>query len=300
MTLQQLKYVVAVSQTLNISEAAENLYLSQPSLTKAIGELEKEMDITIFKRTNKGVMVTEDGEVFLSHARQLLEQASYMEEKFKGKLVQNPEFTVSCQHFPFAAKAMVETVKKFDASRYNFTLRETETYEIIEDVRTLKSTIGILYLSRNNSEILSRLIKKNDLKFEELLTIRPHVFLSKKNPLAKKEKIRLKELEKYAYVSFEQRTHNSFYFSEEVFSTVDRPKNIKVSDRATMSNLIIGLNGYTVGSGVIHKDLNRPDIISRELDEDEYMRIGYICHKEMPLNVYAQHYIEELKKACHE
>ena len=296
MTLQQLKYIVTVAETGNITEAARRLFISQPSLTNAIRELETEMQITIFKRTNKGVTISDEGDMFLSYARQILEQASLLEEKFKNTDKQSPRFSVSCQHYSFAVNAFVDVIREFDANRYDFTLRETQTHEIIEDVSRLKSEIGILYTSSKNEEIILKLIKQNGLKFEELFVAKPHVFICANHPLANREVLDLKDLEEYPYLSFEQGEYNSFYFSEEILSTLDRNKNIKVRDRATLFNLVIGLNGYTVSSGVISRELNGENIIAKPLQVDEYMRIGIITQKNMPLSRYGQAYVEALKR----
>lgn len=296
MTLQQLKYIVTVAETGNITEAAKRLFISQPSLTNAIRELESEMQVTIFNRTNKGVAVTNEGDVFLSYARQILEQVGLLEEKYLNVKERRPRFSVSCQHYSFAVNAFVDVIKLFDANQYDFTLRETQTYEIIEDVSKLRSEIGILYVCSKNEEIIGKLLKQNDLEFQELFIAKPHVFIYSKHPLAERENIALEELEEYPYLSFEQGEYNSFYFSEEILSTLDRKKNIKVRDRATLFNLVIGLNGYTVSSGVISRELNGENIIAKPLLVDEYMRIGIIRQKNMPLSRYGVLYIEALQK----
>lgn len=296
MTLQQLKYIVMVAETGNITEAAKRLFISQPSLTNAVRELENEMQVTIFNRTNKGVVVTNEGDVFLSYARQVLEQVGLLEEKYLNVKERRPKFSVSCQHYSFAVNAFVDVIKMFDAAQYDFTLRETQTYEIIEDVSKLRSELGILYVSSKNEEIIGKLLKQNDLEFQELFVAKPHVFIYSKHPLAERECITLEELEDYPYLSFEQGEYNSFYFSEEILSTLDRRKNIKVRDRATLFNLVIGLNGYTVSSGVISKELNGEDIIAKPLQVEECMRIGIITQKNMPLSRYGITYIEALKK----
>ena len=296
MTLQQLKYIVTVAETGNITEAAKRLFISQPSLTNAVRELENEMQVTIFNRTNKGVVVTNEGDVFLSYARQILEQVGLLEEKYLNVKERRPRFSVSCQHYSFAVNAFVDVIKMFDADQYDFTLRETQTYEIIEDVSKLRSEIGILYVSSKNEEIIGKLLKQNDLEFQELFIAKPHVFIYSKHPLAERENIALEELEEYPYLSFEQGEYNSFYFSEEILSTLDRKKNIKVRDRATLFNLVIGLNGYTVSSGVISRELNGENIIAKPLLVDEYMRIGIIRQKNMPLSRYGVLYIEALQK----
>lgn len=296
MTLQQLKYIVTVAETGNITEAAKRLFISQPSLTNAIRELEKEMQLTIFNRTNKGVTISNEGDEFLAYARQVLEQANLLQEKFLNEKERSPRFSVSCQHYSFAVNAFVDVIQKFDAPKYDFTLRETQTHEIIEDVSHLRSEIGILYLSSKNEEVILKIIRQNGLKFEELFTATPHVFICANHPLAGKDSISMKDLENYPYLSFEQGEYNSFYYSEEILSTLDRSKNIKVRDRATLFNLVIGLNGYTVSSGIISQELNGENIIAKPLQVDEYMRIGTITQKNMPLSRYGIAYMEALKK----
>lgn len=294
MTLQQLKYITAVAECGSITEAAEKLYISQPSLTNAIHSLEKEMEITIFSRTNKGVSLTRDGEEFLSYARALLEQADLLNERFRGSYKRSAKFSVSCQHYSFAVNALIDVVKEYGGSEYDFTLRETQTHEIIEDVALGKSELGIIYLSDNNEAVLTKLIKKNELQFSELCTADPHVFISSSHPLASKKKITVEDLQDYPYLTFEQGDHNSFYFSEEFLSTLDFPKNIKVRDRATLFNLVLGLNGFTACSGVIDSKLN-VNIISKPLASDHKMRIGILTKKNAVLSKYALSYIEGLK-----
>ena len=295
MTLNQLKYIVKIAETGNISEAAAKLYISQPSLTNAVRSLEKEMHVTIFNRTNKGVTLTNEGKEFLSYARQVLEQTDLLEARFTHTKPK-PHFSVSCQHYSFAVNAFVDVIKEFDADEYDFTLRETQTNEIIMDVYHMISEIGILYLSKNNEDVIKKMLKKYDLEFHELFMAKPHVFINNHHPLSDKEVITLKDLEPYPYLSFEQGLYNSFYFSEEILSTLDRKKNIKVRDRATLFNLLIGLNGYTVSSGVISKELNGPSIIAKPLKVNEWMKIGIITRKHEKRTSYGQVYLEALEK----
>jgi DNA-binding transcriptional LysR family regulator len=296
MTLQQLKYVITVAEKGTISDAAKELFISQPSLTNAIKELENEMQITIFNRTNKGIVVSNVGDEFLAYARQVLEQANLLEEKFLNVKKQSPRFSVSAQHYSFAVNAFVDVIREFGGNQYDFTLRETQTYEIIEDVSRLKSEIGLLYTSSKNEEVIMKLIKQNDLEFEELFVALPHVFISSKHPLAERAIITLEELDEYPYLSFEQGDYNSFYFSEEILSTIDRNKNIKVRDRATLFNLAVGLNGYTVSTGVISKELNGENIIAKPLMVQEFIRVGTIKQKNMPFSRYGKAYMDALKK----
>lgn len=296
MTLQQLKYVLMVAETGTITEAANNLYISQPSLTNAIHELEKEMNIVIFNRTNKGITLSKEGEDFLGYARQVLEQAAILEDKYKGSNGGKKQFCISTQHYSFAVNAFVDLIKKYGQDEYDFSIRETQTYEIIEDVAHMRSEIGIIFLNDFNEVVINKILKSHDLEFHQLFVAKPHVFISRKHPLAKNTVITNEELEEYPYMSFEQGEHNSFYFSEEIFSDYERKKNIRVRDRATLFNLLIGLNGYTVCSGVIDKKLNGKDIIAVPLADEKDMRIGYITHKKGTVTRLGNTYLEALKK----
>ena len=296
MTLQQLKYAITVAQTGTITEAAEKLYISQPSLTNAIHELEKEMNIEIFTRTNKGIIVSKDGEDFLGYARQVLEQAEVLEDKYKGGGGGKKKFCISTQHYSFAVNAFVDLIKKYEQDEYDFSIRETQTYEIIEDVAKMNSELGIIFMDDFNDVVLNKILKSNDLEFHQLYSAKPHVFISRRHPLAGKQIITNEQLEAYPYLSYEQGEHNSFYFSEEIFSTYERKKNIRVRDRATLFNLLIGLNGYTVCSGIIDKKLNGKDIIAVPLADEKDMRIGYITHRKGMISRLGNTYIEALKK----
>ena len=296
MKLQQLRYVVKVAECGSITEASRRLFVSQPSITASIRDLENEMGVHIFERTNKGVIVSEEGETFLGYARQVLDQADLLEGKYKGTSEQVPHFSVSCQHYSFAVNAFVDVIREFDAARYDFTLREEQTHEIIEDVAHMKSELGILYLSEHNREVIERMLAANELVFEGLFCAAPHVFVCADHPLADHASMTLEDLEDYPFLSYEQGSYNSFYYSEELTSTFERRKNIRVRDRATLFNLAMGLNGYTVCSGVISHELNGPGIISIPLDVDEYMEIGIITRKNTTLTRYGQAYIDAIRQ----
>ncbi|MBF1733208.1 MAG: LysR family transcriptional regulator [Veillonella dispar] len=296
MTLQQLKYVTTIANIGSISEAAKRLFVSQPSLTKAIKELEKEMGITIFDRTNKGITVSKEGERFLGYARQVLEQAALLEEQYKSQSGGKKQFSVSTQHYSFAVNAFVELLKGADIDQYDVSLRETQTYEIIDDVAHMKSEIGLLFYNDFNRPVLEKLIHTNELTFTELFTAHPHIFIGKNHPLANKDVVSMDELEEYPYISFEQGDHNSFYFSEEIFSTVVRPKHIRVRDRASLFSLLLGLDGYTVSSGVIDEEVNGENIISVPLAEEGLMHIGYITNNKMHRSRLGQEYIQALEQ----
>ena len=296
MTLQQLQYAVTVASAGTITEAAERLYITQPSLTTAIRELEKEMNLTIFIRSNRGVVVSKEGEVFLGYARQILEQTELLKEKYTNERQWGRNFCVSTQHYSFAVNAFVDLIKQFGQDEYDFSLRETQTYEIIEDVARLRSEIGILFINDFNEAVIRKILKSYELEFHELFTARPHVFISRKHPLAECSVIHNEQLEEYPYLSFEQGEHNSFYFSEEIFSETARKKNIRVRDRATLFNLLIGLNGYTVSSGILDKKLNGKDIIAVPLADESDMHIGYITHRKGMLSRLGSTYLEAIRK----
>lgn len=296
MTLQQLKYAVTIAQKGTISEASHTLYVSQPSLTNAIKELEAEVNITIFHRSNRGIVVTNEGEEFLGYARQVLQQVELIQNKYVDGKPLKQVFSVSAQHYSFVVNAFVDVIKQFGNTSYDFTLRETQTYEIIQDVSKFKSEVGVLYLSRENNTIIGKLIAENELIFNELFTAKPHVFISYRHPLAQKEVISLEDLKEYPYLCFEQGDHNSFYFSEEILSSLPREMTIKVRDRATLFNLAVGLNGYTISTGIISHELNGENIISKPLNIDEHFRVGTVTRKNMKLSNLGIAYLEALKR----
>ena len=296
MTLQQLRYLIAIAEEGSISKASQALLVSQPSLSKSMFDLEKEMGIKIFTRNNRGVNLTEEGEIFLAYSRSVVEQADFLENNYKKKEVLKRVFSISSQHYAFVVNAFVMLVKKYGEEKYEFSLRETTTSQIIEDVKTLRSQIGIIYLSNFNRNIILGILEREDLEFQSIFKASPHIFICKDNPLAKKDVIRLDDLKKYPRLSYEQDKNNSFYFSEELFPTEYSPKNIVVTDRASIFNLMIGLNGYTITSGVLSEDLNGTGIIAKKLDANEEMDIGYISLKDRPLDFISQSYIKYLKE----
>lgn len=296
MTLQQLKYVIQIAQSGSINLAAQKLYISQPSLSSAVAELEKEMGITIFIRNNRGAVLTEEGLRFLSYARQVVEQADLLEGEYKQSSPHKRIFSVSAQHYAFVVNAFVSLVKEYGKDEYEFSLRETRTDDIIEDVRTRRSEIGVIFLSSFNRNIILGILKKAELRFTPLFTARPHVFVSAKNPLAGKSEVTLEDLKPFPRLTFEQGLNNSFYFAEEPHITEDAPKSIVVSDRASLFNLLIGLNGYTISSGILSSDLNGNEIVSVPLKSDEHMEIGYICFQDNKAGVLAERFVYHLKE----
>lgn len=296
MTITQLKYIITIADTKSMNEASRILFVSQPSLSAAVKELEDEIGMELFYRTNRGVTVTAQGEEFLGYARQVVEQYKLIEDHYIEKKNVKKKFGVSLQHYTFAVKAFVEMVKQFGMDEYEFAVRETKTYDVIEDVKNMKSEIGILYVNDFNRKVLSKMFKEADLEFHELLECGIYVYLWKGHPLAQKELITMEELQEYPCLSFEQGNNNSFYYAEEVMSTYAYKRLIKANDRATLLNLMIGLNAYTLCSGIICENLNGSDYCAVKLDSDEIMTIGYLKKKGAALSPLGQKYLEEIEK----
>ena len=300
MTLQQLHYVITISETGSLNKASEVLYISQPSLTSALQDLEREVGITIFHRSGRGVSLTNDGVEFISYARQVYHQYEMLLDKYGKSGNLKKKFGISTQHYSFAVKTFVEMVKNFNTSEYEFAIRETKTREVIDDVKTLKSEIGILYLSDFNRKVITNLLKANDLEFHKLIDCNAYVYLWRGHPLAKCSSICFEQLEDYPCLSFEQGSDSSFYFAEEILSTNEYPRTIKANDRATMLNLMIGLNGYTLCSGIICEELNGTDYVAVPFRDDSYnpnsvMEIGYIIKKNIILSKMGELYIREIR-----
>ena len=296
MTLQQLRYAIAVADAGSITAAAARLFIAQPSLSKALSELEAEMGVTIFERSARGVRPTEDGTRFLSYARQVVEQADLLESQFVHGTPVRRVFAVSSQHYAFVVNAFVELVREIGRERYEFSLREGTTAGIIDDVRTQRIEVGVIYRSEFNREVITGAVRRADLRFEPLFVAAPHVFVSRTSPLAGRESVTLDDLAPFPRLSYDQGTQNSFYFSEELHPTQMVDKQIVVTDRATLFNLLIGLDGYTISSGILSADLNGEDIVSVPLESDERMEVGLLRLAGRPLSPVAARYVEHLRE----
>lgn len=294
MTLQQLRYVLTIADCGSMNEAAKQLFLSQPSLSESIRELEQEIGLQIFLRSNRGIIITPEGEEFLGYARQVTEQfgllaAKYIEKQTKEK------FSVSMQHYTFAIKAFVETVKKAGIDSYEFAAHETTTYDVMENVKNFKSEIGILYLNDFNEKVMTKMLREKGLEFIELFQCDTYVYLWSGHPLAEVPVISMEELDDYPCLSFDQGKNNSLYLAEEMKSTYEYKRLIKANDRATLLNFMIGLNAYTLCSGIVCEELNGSDYVAIPLKESEKMRIGYIRRKGAMVSHIGELYIQELK-----
>lgn len=296
MRIQQLEYLEKIVEAGSINEAAKRLFLTQPSLSNAVKELENEMGIQIFQRSSGGISLTAEGREFMTYSKQILDQVNLMNERYKNGQQRKQSFSVSAQHYAFVVHAFVELIKSVNASEYQFTLRETETQNIFNDLAQFKSELGILYTNGFNQKVMQRLFKENNLVFTPLFVAKPHIFVSRYNPLTSKSSVDLSDLKDFPYLSYEQGEVNSFYFSEEILSTLSHKKSIKVSDRATIFNLMVGLNGYTISSGIISSKLNDDKIVAIPLNVDDDITMGWLKHRQVELSPLAERYLTMLKE----
>lgn len=295
MTLLELKYIVKIVECGSMNEASHELYVSQPALSSSVKELENELGIEIFTRSSQGIALTVDGAEFLTYARQVLDQSALLEERYKNAKPRKQLCRVSTQHYMFAVEAFVEMINSTKSDEYEFTIRETRTRDIINQVANMQSEVGIIYLSDFNKDVIGKLLREKHLEFHPLFRAGLHVFLSRNNPLAMKKKITMKDLEPYPFIQYEQGDEGSFYFAEEAVWPEYSPKQINVTDRATILNFIVGLNGYTVCTGIDNEDLNTEKIVTVPLDSDESMLLGWITNERAKISAAAGLYLDKLK-----
>ena len=293
-TLQQLHYFIEVAAEGSITGAAELLYVAQPTMSAAMKDLESRVGRTLLVRSARGVTLTDEGAEFLGYARQVVEQMSLLEQRYLGQPPSRRLLGVSAQHYSFVVEAFIRMVRSGDAEQYEFSLRETRTWDIIEDVRTLRSEVGILYRNDFNRKVIDKLLRDSGLAFHPLFVAVPHIFISRQNPLASRERVTLDDLADLPRLTFDQGANNSFYFAEEILSTLSSKREIRVSDRATIFNLLIGLDGYTISTGIVSDDLD-PEIVAIPLEVDESIEIGWISHSGIPLTEQAQRYLAEVR-----
>lgn len=296
MTLNQLKYVIAISNENSINEAAKSLYISQPSLTASLHSLEQEIGFDIFLRSKSGISLTVKGAEFLGYAKSVMEQYDILDAKYISKNNIKRTFHVSMQHYTFAVNAFVEVIKQYGMDEYEFEIHETKTHEVIENVKNQKSEIGVLYLNDYNKTVLEKIFKEAGLTFTPLFECGIYAYMSKKNPLAKKKEVTMEDLDAFPCLAFAQGDYNSFYFAEEVLSTYEYKQLVRANDRATLLNLMVGINGYTLCSGIICEDLNGTEYCAIKLKTDEKMTIGYIARTSSILSEMGQKYVAELGK----
>ena len=296
MTLNQLKYVIALSKENSINETAKKLYISQPSLTAALKSLEQEVGFDLFLRTKHGISLTVKGMEFLGYAKSVVEQYDILDAKYISKRNIKRTFHVSMQHYTFAVSAFIEVINQYGMDEYEFEIHETKTHEVIENVKNQKSEIGVLYLNDYNRAVLEKIFYEAGLAFTPLFDCSIYAYMNKKNPLSNRIEVTMEDLDDYPCLAFAQGDYNSFYYAEEVLSTYEYKRLVRANDRATLLNLMVGINGYTLCSGIICEDLNGTDYCAVKLDTTEKMTIGYISRKDAVLSEIAEKYIAELQK----
>ena len=299
MTLQQLRYLIAISERGSINAAAQSLYVSQSNLSTAIRELERELGVVVFTRSNRGVTLTNEGTELLGYARQVIEQVDMLEERYAQNRSDHMRLAISTQHYYFCLQAFISVAEQCSSDKYDFTLRECATGQIIEDVRTFRSDIGVLYLDSFNERVLGKVLAEADLTFSPLFSAQVHVFVGEQHPLASRTSVSLDDLSPYPRYSFEQGTTNSFYYSEEPFGHLPCDRNIRFTDRGTLTNLLTSFNGYTISSGVLSREM-QAGIVAIPLEVDERMQVGYITHNKRRPGALLRRYVEELNRVIAE
>lgn len=295
MTLLQLKYIVKIVECGSMNEASHELYISQPALSSSVKDLERELGIEIFTRSSQGIALTVEGAEFLKYARQVLDQADLLEERYKNVKQRRQLCSVATQHYMFAVEAFVEMIKSLNSEEYEFSIRETQTKTIINQVADMRADLGLLYISDYNKDVIGKMLREKHLEFHPLFRAKLHVFISKTNPLANKTRLTLEDLKPYPFIQYEQGENGSFFFTEEAVWPDHPPKKINVTDRATILNFIIGLNGYTICTGIDNGDLNNEKIVTIPLECDETMLVGWIKNERTQLSEASLRYLSQLK-----
>lgn len=295
-SLQQLRYIIEVAECGSINAASQQLYVSQPTLSATIKDTEQELGISIFNRTNRGITLTSEGTEFIGYARQILEQFDLFEARYSNTHNSSSgRLAISSQHYAFCVEAFVDLAEEYNEKEYDFSLRETRTADIIDDVKDYRSELGIIYLSDFNSKVLTKAFSDAGLTFVPLFQAHPHIFVGKQHPLAQRKSVTPDDLQDYPRYSFEQGANNSFFFSEEPLSHLPHRQNITYSDRGTLTNLLTNHNGYTITTGVRSGEMGQCNIVAIPLEVDETMTVGYVCHDSRPLSTLAKRYLEKLR-----
>ncbi len=298
MTIQQLLYAITISNSSSMNKAAEKLFISQPTLTKSIKELETELGFPVFLRSGRGVELTLDGRDFIIYAKQVLQQYEILKDKFDTKSSRKKKFGISTQHYSFAIRAFTDLVKEYDTSEFEFAFRETNTKDVIDDVGNMKSEIGILFISDYNNRIIEKELRNNDLHFTNLIDCKACVYLSSNHPLANKKEITFEDLKPYPCISFEQRDSDSIFYAEEILAEKDYSRKIKVNDRGSALGIMKELNAYTLCSGIISDEINGKQfkmLPYKGDEENDLMHIGYVTKKNVPLSPIGEEYISQIK-----
>lgn len=297
MTILQLKYVIAIASSKSFREAASRLFVSQPALSSTIRELEEELNIQLFERTNKGIRLTDPGKEFLAYAKEAVSQYELIEDRYLDRDLDKKHFSVSMQHYVFAVHAFINVVKEYDNGKYTFAVHETRTDEVLSNVRSLDSEVGVVAFSQTNEKVMRKLFREYQLEFTPLITRETFVYVWKTHPLASAQALSLEDLKDYPCISFDQSSENDFYLTEEALGDYAFEKLIKTNDRATSAELMAAMNGYSIGTGVMTDSFAlKRDFVTIKLKEEDPLTIGYIVRANHKLSEIGQRYIDELLK----
>lgn len=297
MNISQIRYVLEVAASSSMREAAKRLYISQPALSASIRELEEEIGILLFERSNKGIALTDEGREFLVYAKKAVSQYEILEERYLSNDADRERFSVSTQHYNFAIKAFTSVIDESKLGKYTFSIHETKTGKVLEDVRDLKSQVGVISFSAANEDLIRKLIKEYQLEFTPLMKRETYVYIWKDHPFANRKEISIEEMREYPCIAFDQSDDSNFYLSEEAMADYAFEKLIKSDDRATSMELIAALNGYSIGSGMLsQEDSVLQGLVSVKLKEEDPLTIGYIIRKNSKLSPYGTAYVKALKK----
>ena len=297
MTILQLKYVIAIASSKSFREAASRLFVSQPALSSTIRELEEELNIQLFERTNKGIRLTDPGKEFLAYAKEAVSQYELIEDRYLVRDLDKKHFSVSMQHYVFAVHAFINVVKEYDNGKYTFAVHETRTDEVLSNVRSLDSEVGVVAFSKTNEKVMRKLFREYQLEFTPLITRETFVYVWKTHPLASAQALSLEDLKDYPCISFDQSSENDFYLTEEALGDYAFEKLIKTNDRATSAELMAAMNGYSIGTGVMTDSFAlKRDFVTIKLKEEDPLTIGYIVRANHKLSEIGQRYIDELLK----
>lgn len=297
MNINQLKYVLEVAGSSSMREASTRLYISQPALSESIRELEEELGILIFERTNKGISLTDEGRDFVSYAKQAVGQYEILEDRYLARDSGRERFSVSTQHYNFAIKAFTAVIRGMQPEKYTFSIHETKTKEVLDDVRSLKSEVGVVSFSGSNEAVIRKLFREYELEFTPLMRKETYVYVWKDHEFAGRKEISIEELRKYPCISFDQSNDGRFYLTEEAMADYSFDKMIKSDDRATSMEIIAELGGYAIGSGMLSgEDAILQGLTAIKLKEEDPLTIGYLTRKGSKRSAYGSAYIEELLK----
>ena len=295
MNITQLKYVLKVAASSSMREASTKLYVSQPALSASIRELEDEIGIIIFERTNKGITLTDDGREFLTYAKKAVGQYGILEDRYLSRDSDKEKFSVSTQHYNFAIKAFTDVIKRLDPEKYVFSIHETKTKKVLDDVGSLKSAVGVISFSSSNEALIKKLFRDYQLEFTPLMKRDTYVYVWKNHKFAGYKEISIEEMHDFPCVSFDQTGDGNVYLTEEAMADYSFDKMIKSDDRATTMEIIAELGGYSVGSGMLSKEGSiLQGLVGIKMKEEDPLTIGYITRKGGALSRYGEEYIKEL------